>query len=148
PVCLCLAGPAPGLPGQVITAQPYFKASRAPFICTGDAGGTSMNVQTAKGCGDAVRGDAARGDAARGGAARGGAARGGAAGGGGAGGGAARGGAARGGAARGGAARGGAARGGAARGTAGRGTVARSGRWWRAWRARFGLAEVCGTVAA
>src|SRR5215472_7953288 len=44
--------------------------------------------------------------------------------------------------------RGDAARGEAARGTAGRGTVARAGRWWRAWRARFGLAEVCGTVAA
>ena len=24
----------------------------------------------------------------------------------------------------------------------------RAGQWWRSWRARFGLAEVCGTVAA
>lgn len=36
----------------------------------------------------------------------------------------------------------------AARGAAGRGAVARTRRWWRAWRARFGVAEVCGTVAA
>jgi hypothetical protein len=36
----------------------------------------------------------------------------------------------------------------AACGAAARGTVARTRRWWRAWRARFGLAEVCGTVAA
>ena len=31
---------------------------------------------------------------------------------------------------------------------AGRRAVAGTRRWWRAWRARFGLAEVCGTVAA
>ena len=28
------------------------------------------------------------------------------------------------------------------------GAAARAGRWWRSWRDRFGLAEVCGTVAA
>src|SRR5438876_733329 len=26
--------------------------------------------------------------------------------------------------------------------------VMRAGQWWRSWRARFGLAEVCGTVVA
>jgi hypothetical protein len=26
--------------------------------------------------------------------------------------------------------------------------AARAGQWWRSWRTRFGLAEVCGTVAA
>ena len=36
----------------------------------------------------------------------------------------------------------------AACGAGGRGTVARTRQWWRAWRARFGVAEVCGTVAA
>jgi len=34
------------------------------------------------------------------------------------------------------------------RGTAVGGTTSRAGRWWRSWRARFGLAEVCGTVVA
>jgi len=92
-----------------------------------------MDVQTATGCGEAVRGQALRGEAGGGEAARGEAARGEAA---------------RGEAARGEAARGEAARGEAACAAAGRGTVARTGRWWRAWRARFGLAEVCGTVAA
>ncbi len=28
------------------------------------------------------------------------------------------------------------------------GAMARAGRWWRSWRARFGLAEVCGSVTA
>jgi hypothetical protein len=28
------------------------------------------------------------------------------------------------------------------------GVAARAGAWWRSWRARFGLAEVCGTAAA
>ena len=36
----------------------------------------------------------------------------------------------------------------AAYGAARRETAARTRRWWRAWCARFGLAEVCGTVAA
>src|SRR5262249_60712288 len=36
----------------------------------------------------------------------------------------------------------------AAYGAARRETAARTRRWWRAWRARFGLAEACGTVAA
>ena len=44
--------------------------------------------------------------------------------------------------------RGGAAGGEPACGSDGRRTVAGTRRWWRAWRARFGLAEVCGTVAA
>ncbi len=35
-----------------------------------------------------------------------------------------------------------------ARGSAASGTLARAGGWWRSWRARFGLAEVCGTLAA
>ena len=26
--------------------------------------------------------------------------------------------------------------------------IGRAGQWWRSWRARFGLAEVCGTIAA
>ncbi len=43
---------------------------------------------------------------------------------------------------------GGAASGEPACGPAGRGAAAGTRRWWRAWRARFGLAEVCGTVAA
>ena len=43
---------------------------------------------------------------------------------------------------------GGAGSGGPACGPAGRRPVAGTRRWWRAWRARFGLAEVCGTVAA
>ena len=34
------------------------------------------------------------------------------------------------------------------RGAAAGGAAAGPGRWWRSWRARFGLAEVCGTVAA
>jgi hypothetical protein len=33
-------------------------------------------------------------------------------------------------------------------GAATRGAATRAGQWWRSWRARFGLAEVCGTVAA
>jgi hypothetical protein len=33
-------------------------------------------------------------------------------------------------------------------GTAAGGAMSRVGRWWRSWRARFGLAEVCGTVTA
>src|SRR5689334_13202945 len=33
-------------------------------------------------------------------------------------------------------------------GTAASGAMSRAGRWWRSWRARFGLAEVCGTVTA
>ena len=33
-------------------------------------------------------------------------------------------------------------------GAAVRGAATRAGQWWRSWRARFGLAEVCGTVAA
>jgi hypothetical protein len=43
---------------------------------------------------------------------------------------------------------GGAASGEPACGPAGRRGAAGTRRWWRAWRARFGLAEVCGTVAA
>ena len=31
---------------------------------------------------------------------------------------------------------------------AARGAATKAGQWWRSWRARFGLAEVCGTVAA
>jgi hypothetical protein len=49
---------------------------------------------------------------------------------------------------RAGAVRGGAGGGEPACGSAGRRAVAGTRRWWRAWRARFGLAEVCGTVAA
>ena len=33
-------------------------------------------------------------------------------------------------------------------GAAIRGAATRAGQWWRSWRARFGLAEVCGTAAA
>lgn len=33
-------------------------------------------------------------------------------------------------------------------GAAVRGAAARARQWWRSWRARFGLAEVCGTAAA
>jgi hypothetical protein len=33
-------------------------------------------------------------------------------------------------------------------GAAIRGAATRAGQWWRSWRARFGLAEVCGTTAA
>ena len=33
-------------------------------------------------------------------------------------------------------------------GAAVRGAAIRARQWWRSWRARFGLAEVCGTVAA
>ena len=43
---------------------------------------------------------------------------------------------------------GGAASGEPACGPAGRRRAAGTRRWWRAWRARFGLAEVCGTMAA
>jgi hypothetical protein len=43
---------------------------------------------------------------------------------------------------------GGAASGEPACGPAGRRAAAGTRRWWQAWRARFGLAEVCGTVAA
>ena len=56
--------------------------------------------------------------------------------------------------ARGDAVRAGAVRGREVRGGVGSGelacrhAVAGTQRWWRAWRARFGLAEVCGTVAA
>jgi hypothetical protein len=35
-----------------------------------------------------------------------------------------------------------------AHGAAIRGAATRAGQWWRSWRARFGLAEVCGTTAA
>jgi hypothetical protein len=34
------------------------------------------------------------------------------------------------------------------RGAAISGPMARAARWWQSWRARFGLAEVCGTVTA
>jgi hypothetical protein len=34
------------------------------------------------------------------------------------------------------------------RGTAASAARAGAGRWWQSWRARFGLAEVCGTLAA
>jgi hypothetical protein len=34
------------------------------------------------------------------------------------------------------------------RGAAIGGARSRAGRWWRSWRARFGLAEACGTVTA
>jgi len=43
---------------------------------------------------------------------------------------------------------GGAGNGEPACGAAGGYATAGTGRWWRAWRARFGLAEVCGTMAA
>lgn len=77
-----------------------------------------MNVQTAAGCAEAARGDVVRGGALPGGAVPGGAVR------------------------------GGAGSGEPACGPAERRAVAATRRWWRAWRARFGLAEVCGTVAA
>jgi hypothetical protein len=61
---------------------------------------------------------------------------------------AARGKAVRGDAVRGGKVRGGAGSGEAACGPTDRRAVAGTRRWWRAWLARFGLAEACGTVAA
>jgi len=33
-------------------------------------------------------------------------------------------------------------------GAAVHGAAVKAGQWWRSWRARFGLAEVCGTLAA
>jgi hypothetical protein len=92
-----------------------------------------MDVQTAAGCAQAARAEAGSGEPARGRADSGEPARGEAV---------------RGGAVRGGAGGGEPACGEAARGVAGRRTVAGTRRWWRAWCARFGLAEVCGTVAA